>query len=168
MRNGVKRIAFSAVSLALAIAISYFESYIPMFVPGAKPGLSNIIILLVLYIATWKEALFVVLGKVFIVSLLRGNMFDVIFFMSLTGSFLSYIVMVLSKVFLKKLTPVGVSLLGAYFHTLGQVMALSIYMASIEMCFYFPLLSLFALATGVLTGLVAQRIVEMNIFSLNS
>ena len=96
MRNGVKRIAFSAVSLALAIAISYFESYIPMFVPGAKPGLSNIIILLVLYIATWKEALFVVLGKVFIVSLLRGNMFDVIFFMSLTGSFLSYIVMVLS------------------------------------------------------------------------
>ena len=56
MRN---RAAYFGVFTALALILSYVETLIPINfgIPGAKLGLANLIIVIVLYKTDWKEAL---------------------------------------------------------------------------------------------------------------
>ena len=51
---------------AAAIALSVAEAAIPSPLPGVKPGLANIIVLLVLMRHGWAEAAWVALLRVFI------------------------------------------------------------------------------------------------------
>ena len=56
MRN---RAAYFGVFTALALILSYVEMLIPINfgIPGAKLGLANLVIVIVLYKTDWKEAL---------------------------------------------------------------------------------------------------------------
>ena len=80
--SGAHKVALMAMLLALAIALGVADYYIPFpFVPGAKLGLANIVILVVLYELGIWEAGVIDLGRVFIVSLLTGRIFQMGFFM---------------------------------------------------------------------------------------
>ena len=68
-----RKIVLLGFFLAMAIAVAMFESMIPdFFIPGFKLGLANIVIVILLFGLSWKEALIVDVLRVLVVSLLRG------------------------------------------------------------------------------------------------
>lgn len=164
-RYSIHKIAFLSIMLALAIVLGYAESFIPSWIPGVKLGLANLVILILLYSCPFYEALLVSLLRVFIVALLRGSIFQMPFYMSLAGALLSFAFMCLGYfLFEKKLhwiTIYGVSLLGAFMHSLAQVGVAAIFVEhGFTTFFYFPFISLLSLASGFLMSLLAERILQ--------
>ncbi len=166
MKGTVRRIAADAAMLALALALSIAESFIPVSsVPGFKPGLANIVILLLIYQFSWKEALLVDLGRIFLASLMTGRILSFPFYMSLAGGVLSYLAMLLVKGALSKVfTIYGASLLGAFFHSLGQILVAIPLLGTSAVLWYFPLMGLTSLLTGLATGFLADRIIRTRVF----
>ena len=89
----VHRIAFLAVMLALAILLGYVESFIPNWVPGVKPGLANLVVLILLYMFPFYDALLISLLRVFFFFFLRGRIFQLTLYLSLWGAILSLVFM---------------------------------------------------------------------------
>ena len=156
----VHHIAFLAVMLALAILLGYVESFIPNWVPGVKPGLANLVVLILLYMFPFYDALLISLLRVFLVALLRGTIFQLPFYLSLGGAILSFAVMLFAKYVLRFLTVYGVSLLGAYAHGLGQLLVTAWITETWSVFYYFPFISLISLATGLATAFLADRLLQ--------
>ena len=78
----IKRYVYIASLLTMSIVLSMVEGLIPIPVPGVKLGLANIIILVMLYDFKTSEAFMVLMIRIFLVGILRGNIFQVPFFMS--------------------------------------------------------------------------------------
>lgn len=162
----VRKMTLMAVLMAMAILLSYVESFIPFWLPGVKPGLANLVILLIVYQFSWYDALLVDVGRVFIASLLRGTIFQMPFYMSLAGALLSLCAMLLGRYVLKKLTIYGVSLLGAYCHSLAQVLVGVLFLETWSVFYYFPFISLLSMLTGLLTALVAEKVINSGVFRM--
>ena len=92
-----KKLTVLALSVALAMILSFIESQIPSFVPipGVKIGLANIVVVFALYKLGWKEAAGISLLRVFLVSVLFGHAAS--FFYSIAGALLSFCGMALLK-----------------------------------------------------------------------
>jgi heptaprenyl diphosphate synthase len=74
---------------AAAIGLSLIDAAIPMPLPGVKPGLANIVTLIVLARYGWVAAAWVSGLRVFAGSLLLGYFLSPGFFMSLSGALCS-------------------------------------------------------------------------------
>ena len=160
----VQKIALLGVLLATTIVIAIAESFIPSFtIPGIKLGFANIVVLLTLYELGVKEAIFINLVRVLVVSLVRGIFLSMGFFMSLTGAVLSLGVMILFCLLIKKFSIIGVSVIGSLFHVTGQILIAMIYMGSIYVVYYLPIIGLAAVITGVLVGFIARAIIKTNV-----
>ena len=92
-----KKIAYLGLLTALAMILSFVESQIPALVaiPGIKVGLPNIAIVFVLYKLGGKYAIGISAVRVFLVSLLFGNL--QVFTFSMAGALLSMLGMILLK-----------------------------------------------------------------------
>lgn len=155
-----RRIVYLSVLLAVATVINYAESLIPSFgLPGVRLGLANIVILLILYNFSLPEALTVTILRVFLVGLIRGTLFQVPFFMSLAGAILSLITMFALKK-AKIFTEIGVSIGGAFIHVVSQIIVLSIFMKTITIVYYLPVLLISSLLTGIFVGIVVMKVRE--------
>ena len=160
----VHKMALLGILTAGAIVIGILESLIPSIgIPGVKLGLSNIVILIVLYQLGIWEAAFVSLVRVLIVSLVRGTFLSMGFVMSLTGAVLSLGVMVLFFLLIKKFSIIGVSVIGALFHVIGQIAIAMIYLSTPYILYYLPVIALSAIITGILVGIVAQLIINTKV-----
>jgi heptaprenyl diphosphate synthase len=147
--------------LALSVVLNIIENMVPLFngaIPGVKLGLANIVILFVLYQYGFKEAISLSLTRVFLVSILHTGLFSVAFFLSLAGAILSIIAMGLTKK--TKLSIVGVSVVGSLFHSLGQVIVVSFFIGSISAFNYLPIICLFAIPTGIITGILSKELIK--------
>ncbi len=166
MKSSVRRIALDATMLALALALSVAESFIPISsLPGFKPGLANIIILVLIYRFSWSEALLIDIGRIFLASLMTGKIFSLPFYMSLAGGIVSYLGMLLiAKCFSKVFSIYGASLFGSVLHCLGQIAIASILLSTSGVFWYFPLMALVGLFTGLVVGFFADRIIASGIF----
>ena len=159
----VQKIALLGVLLAATIVIAILESFIPSFIPGIKLGFANIVILVTLYELGILEAVFINVVRVFIVSLVRGTFLSMGFFMSLTGCFMTLGIMILFYLVIKKFSIIGVSVIGALFHVFGQILIAMIYMGTLYVVYYLPVIALSAVITGVIVGLVAQAIIKTGV-----
>ena len=160
----VQKIALLGVLLAATIVIAIAESFIPSFtIPGIKLGFANILILVTLYELGVKEAVFINLVRVLVVSLVRGTFLSMGFFMSLTGAILSLGVMILFCLLIKKFSIIGVSVIGSLFHVTGQILIAMIYMGSVYVVYYLPIIGLAAIITGILVGFIARSIIKTNV-----
>lgn len=161
MKN-LKRICILSMLLAMAIVLNMVETLIPIFIPGVKLGLANIIILIMLYEFKPTEALIVNLLRIIIVGLIRSTLLSPTFLMSLTGGILSYLLMLLfsrGKIF----SPIGVSVLGAVGHTVGQVVIAIILLDTTAVVYYLPLIALLSVLTGVFSGILARAYLKRSI-----
>ena len=160
----IKRVAIISMLLAMAIVLSIVEGMIPLSIPGVKLGLANVIILIMLYEFKVGEAFCVQLLRILIATLLRGTFLNPAFFMSLSGGFLAFIIMLIfSRI--KLFTPIGVSVMGSIFHVTGQRLVAIIIMGTDAVIYYLPFIALFSLATGILSGLVADIYLKRSITS---
>ena len=160
----VQKIALLGVLLAATIVIAIAESFIPSFtIPGIKLGFANIVILVTLYELGVKEAVFINLVRVLVVSLVRGTFLSMGFFMSLTGAVMSLGIMILFCLLIKKFSIIGVSVIGSLFHVTGQILIAMIYMGSVYVVYYLPIIALSAVITGILVGFIARAIIKTNV-----
>lgn len=157
----IHKITLVGVLIASAVVIGYLESLIPSVgIPGIKLGLANIVILITLYELGIKEAILVNVLRVVLVSLITGTLLSYGFLMSLAGAILSLGVMILFHTLIKKFSIIGVSVLGALFHIIGQIIVAMIFLESIYVLYYLPLIAVTSIITGVLVGLGSQLIIK--------
>jgi heptaprenyl diphosphate synthase len=147
---------------AAAIALTVAEAAIPTPLPGIKPGLANIIVLVVLARHGWLEATWVSLLRVVAGSLLVGQFLAPGFFLSLTGAALSLGVLALAHRFPARwFGPVSQSILAAFAHIGGQVLLARAWLVPHDGVFYLvPVFALFALIFGIINGLIAARLLQ--------
>ncbi|HOO68251.1 MAG TPA: Gx transporter family protein [Bacilli bacterium] len=155
------KIARISMLLAISVVLGLVESYIPIFnvIPGVKLGLANIVIVYAIYKYSFKDALYISILRVFLVGLLRSGLFSITFFFSLSGALLSLIFMYLFKKY-TKLSVIGVSIIGAISHSIGQIIIAVIFLSNINIIYYFPILLLSSIITGIIVGMLSKKIIE--------
>ena len=157
----IKKIIYMSMLLAMGIVLSIIESFIPIFngmIPGLKIGLSNIIILYVLYRYSIKDTFYVVILKVLLVGILRTGLFSINFYFSIVGGILSVIFM---SLFMKtKLSIIGVSIVGSIFHLIGQIIVAIILLNSFNLIYYIPYLIIFGTISGIIIGIITKDILN--------
>lgn len=154
-----KKGAYLGVLCSVAIVLGYVESLFPIFVgvPGMKLGLSNLAIVLVLYLYSWKEALAVSVVRILVVGFLFGNAFSIAF--SLAGGILSLLCMELARRYLK-LSCTGVSMVGGVTHNLGQICIAILVVENVRVAYYFSVLAVSGLVTGILIGMLSSELIR--------
>lgn len=154
-----KKITQTAILAALAIVFGYVESLIPLPVPiyGAKVGVSNIVILFSIYKLGALYAFGIMLIKTFCQSLLFSGFGA--FLYSFLGGLFSTVVMCLAKR-CRKFSMVGVSVIGGVFHNLGQLLAASVMISTLNTLYYLPILAVCGVISGVVIGAVTNIIVR--------
>jgi len=147
---------------AFAIGLSVLEAAIPSPLPGIKPGLANIVVLLVL--ARWglRAAAWVSLLRVVGGSLLLGSFLTPGFFLSLSGALASLAMLALARALSERLFgPVSHSVLAALAHLAGQLALAYLWLIPHPGILYLvPPLATAALAFGVVNGLVVVRVLQ--------
>ena len=160
----VQKMALLSVLTAAAIVIAIIESFIPsIWIPGIKLGLANIVILIILYEIGIIEAVLVNLLRVFLVGLLRGTFLSMGFLMSLTGAVLSLGIMILFYLIIKRFSIIAVSVMGSLFHIFGQILIAIIFLGTMSVLYYLPIISISAIVTGILVGIGAKLIIRTNV-----
>lgn len=157
-----KKIAKLSMLLSISVVLGLLESLIPIFsgvIPGIKLGLANIVIVYAIYKFSFKDALYISILRVFLIGLLRTGIFSITFFFSLSGAVISLIFMYLVKKY-TKLSIVGVSIVGAIFHSVGQIIIAIIFLSNINIIYYLPILLISSVITGILVGLCADKIIQ--------
>lgn len=150
----VRRQIFLALFIALAVALHTLEALLPSPVLGLRLGFANILALSALFLYGTRAAWIVILARIFIGSLLLGNLFSPGFLLSLSGGVVAMLMMSGSKtVFGRFISPVGVSVLGATGHIAGQILvAWLLLVRHAGIWNLFPVFVLFAIATGLING----------------
>ena len=160
----IRKISIMAILTAGAIIISIIESFIPSIgIPGVKLGLANIVVLITLYELGIGEAIFVNLARVFLTGLLRGTILTMGFLMSLTGAVLSLGIMILFYLLIKKFSIIGVSVIGAIFHVIGQIVIAMIFLSTPYILYYLPIIGISAIVTGVFVGIISQLVIRTGV-----
>lgn len=160
----VHKITMLGVLSAITIVIAIAESFIPSIgIPGVKLGLANIVILIVLFEIGILEAIIINFIRVIIVALVRGTFLSMGFLMSLTGAFMSLGVMILFYLLIKKFSIIGVSVIGSIFHVTGQILIAMIYLGTVYVIYYLPIIMVSAILTGVLVGVIARLIINTGV-----
>lgn len=154
VKLNVRKMTALAVSVSLAMVLSFIESQIPplVAVPGVKIGLSNIVSVFLLYTLGAPSAVSVSLIRVFLSALLFGNSVSLIY--SFSGAALSLLFMILAKK-IKIFSHVGVSIIGGVFHNIGQTLAAMAVMENAALAVYIPPLLISGLAAGIIVGVAA-------------
>ena len=154
-----RKLTVMALSVALAMILSFVESQIPSFVPipGVKVGLANIVVVFALYKLGWKEAFVISLLRVMLISILFGHLAS--FFYSIAGAVLSFIGMVLLKK-TGRFSHIAVSVTGGVLHNVGQIAMACILLGTNAIAYYLPFLILSGTIAGVLIGLLAALLVD--------
>ena len=152
-----KKVPRLGILLALALILSYVESLIPFFlsVPGMKLGLVNIIIILILYIDCWQDAILISVMRVLLAGFMFGNVYSIAY--SLSGAILSFIIMLIMKNIFQ-LHIVVVSIFGGVFHNIGQILIATVVASNVYIMGYLPALYIAGMITGLLIGILAYEL----------
>ena len=145
---------------AAAIGLALVDAAIPLPLPGVKPGLANIVTLLVLARYGWRAAAWVSGLRVFAGGLLLGQFLSPGFLMSLTGAFFSLLVLALaSRLPRRWFGPVSWSIVAAFAHIGGQLLLARLWLIPHNGVFYLlPFFCSAALVFGIINGLIAARL----------
>lgn len=152
------KLVLTSLFFAIAIILSIIENSLPplpIAVPGVKFGLSNIAVMYVLFFVGKESAYMVAVLKAVFVFATRGWIASVL---SLTGGVLSLtIVILLMVLFREKISYLILSIAGAVFHNIGQLIAVSIVYTNLYLMYFMPVL----LVTGVLAGIVTSVLLNV-------
>lgn len=161
--SAAKRTAYTGITAALAVALSFLENLIPpisALPPGAKIGFANIAVMFALLNFSYADAVIIVIIKSVFVLITRGAS---AFFMSIAGGLLSVVILIavlaVSKKTGRNLSYIFLSVTGALFHNIGQLIAAGLYMSTFSVVGYMPVMIICALGSGVVTGTVLKIVI---------
>ena len=147
---------------ALALGLSVLEAAIPSPLPGVKPGLANIVILIVLARYGWRTAAWVSLLRVVAGSLLMGNFLAPGFFLSFGGALCSLTMLAASRHMPSRwFGPVTHSILAAFAHIAGQLLVVYWWLIPhAGIAYLIPIFATVALVFGTVNGLIAAHYLD--------
>lgn len=153
------RAAYFGVFTALALIFSYVETLVPIHlgIPGIKLGLANLLIVILLYKRNAKEALLLSVVRIVLSGFMFANLFSILY--SLAGGILSLAVMA----FLKNkgsFSVTGVSIAGGITHNMGQLAVAMLVVETYRVGYYFPVLLIAGMLTGMLIGVTAGEVLK--------
>ena len=154
-----KKLVTLALTVAVAMILSFIESRIPAFVaiPGVKVGLANIAVIFALYKMGWREAMAVSLVRVALVALLFGSVVSLAY--SVAGAILSLSLMML----LRKIgvfTEIAVSVVGGITHNIGQIFVAFLLLESDVVFYYLPFLLISGIIAGIAVGAASALLIK--------
>lgn len=146
---------------ALAIGLTLAEAAVPSPIPGIKPGLANIVILLVLLQHGVRTAAWVSLIRVLAGSLVLGNFLSPGFWLAFSGALMSLVTLALARHLPARwFGPVSLSVLAAFGHIGGQLLlAWAWLLPGAGILPLLPIFALGALVFGTVNGLVVARLI---------
>lgn len=153
------RMVYLGLGVAVAMILGYIDRLFPLYllipIPGVKLGLSNIVLLLGVYILRGKEVYLIMAVKVILLALLFGNPISGLY--SIAGGFLSVSSMlIIKRVLGQKVSPIGVSVAGAVWHNIGQVTMAVLIMSNYRIYIYLSYLIIIGMISGVGIGILAN------------
>ena len=156
-----KKIVMIGFLISVGIILQLLESLLPIFyiVPGFKIGFGNVASLLAFQLYDRKSMFIVGLLRVFLASLLQGTFLSIPFWLSFSGCLCASIAMILadkSKLF----SLYGISILGASFHHVGQVIMITFLYQQYYMQMYLPLLLSLSIVSGLAMASMVTWILE--------
>ncbi|KGM93482.1 Gx transporter family protein [Clostridium botulinum] len=157
LMNKTKKLTFIALLVAEGLVLHIFEGMLPLpFVtPGARLGLTNIITVVSLYLLNFNEVSLVIILRILLSTLLGGNLST--FLYSMTGGILSFLAMYVLKKFEEKgVSIIGISIVGAVFHNIGQIIVAGLIIENAMIVSYLPILLIASIGTGLFVGLTGN------------
>lgn len=145
---------------ALAIGLTLAEAALPSPIPGVKPGLANIVILLVLLQYGWRTAAWVSGLRVLAGSILLGMLFTPGFWLSAAGASVSLLVLACARYLPDKhFGPISLSVLAAFGHIGGQLaLATAWLVPGVAVMNMLPIFAAAALIFGTVNGVIVARL----------
>lgn len=151
-------IARLGILTAVALVLGYVEYLIPIAaIPGVKLGLANTVLLYALFLMDAPSAVALMILKVGLSGLLFGGPTAMLY--SLAGGITSLGVMLLARR-TRGVSVIGVSVLGAAAHNIGQTLVACAVVGVRAALAYLPILLLAAAVAGVLTGVIAKAVMK--------
>lgn len=149
MLNNNKKIATLGILVSLSLILGYIEFLVfpDIMIPGVKIGLSNLCVLLSLYLLDVKSTICLGVLKVILSSILFSGINALVY--GLMGIVLSMLVMSLLKK-TKRFSIIGISIAGAVFHNIGQLIAAIVITETMRLLYYGPIL----LISGIFCGFI--------------
>ena len=157
-----RRQVFLALFIAIAVTLHVLETLLPTPVPWLRLGLANIMTLMALYLYDGRAAWTISLARVGIGALLLGRLFSPGFWLAAAGAIVATSAMiVMHRVAGRRLSPIGISAIGAAGHALGQILAARLLVIQHPAIWQImPLFLFFTLFSGILTGWLASGLLE--------
>lgn len=158
MKN--KKLAVLSLLTAVALIIFVVEAQIPALVPipGVKLGLSNIVTIFAVWVLSPRDAVAVLLARIFLGAVFAGN-FSTIFY-SLGGGALAILTTIGLKYILQNNQLWIAGCLGAIAHSIGQMAVALLITQTYTLIIYLPVMLVCSIITGLFTGLCAQILVK--------
>ncbi len=159
MRTDTKKLAIMSLFVAIALALNVFEKMLPIstLVAGVKLGFSNIITIISLVIFGYKDTFMILVSRVILGSIFGGGVSG--FLYSISGGMFSLIAMSMLMIIAKdRVSLVGISVTGAFFHSVGQLMMAVIMFQNIRMLGYLPIMLISSIVAGVFIGMVGEKL----------
>ncbi len=156
MNNTTKKTALLGMIISVALVLAWLEAILPPIytaVPGIKMGLPNLVILFVLYRFGLRDAITVSAVRILIVAILFGNFMTLTY--SVAGAGISLLMMALLKK-TDRFSSVGVSIVGAVCHNLGQIAVAIFLFDTLELGYYMFILAITGTLAGILIGIGAS------------
>lgn len=153
-----------ALLAAASAVLGYIEGIITALMPlppGIKLGLANTVVLYSIYTLGTGCSVILIILKVVLTGFMSGNLASA-FLYSIGGAVLSLLAMLLAKKLSgDKLSIVGVSVVGAVFHNIGQILVASLILKTPGLMFYTFVLMISAVVTGTLTGVAGKQVIRV-------
>ncbi|MDO4581659.1 MAG: Gx transporter family protein [Bacillota bacterium] len=155
-RLATKKLTAVAMLTAAALLIYILEAQVPppVAIPGVKLGLANIITLVAVFLLGRREALLILLLRVFLGSIFTGQ--AVSFLYSLAGGLCCYGVICLLAPLWGEKRIWALSVCGALAHNTGQLAVAALLTTLGAVFWYLPVLMISGVISGAFTGLAAQ------------
>ncbi len=157
MRNRTRRLTAMAMMLALILVLSYIEHLLPplpYLPPQVRLGLSNIVVMYMLFSFGVRSALLLSALKSFFVVAMRGPTAGLL---SICGGLLSVgVLWVFAAHQRGDKHYIAWSILGAIAHNIGQMAAASLLLQINVVLYYLPILIVSGALMGGVTGFVLR------------
>ena len=151
-----------ALLASASVVLGYIEGIITALMPlppGIKLGLANTVVLYSIYTLGIGGSIILIILKVVLTGFMSGNL-AAAFLYSMGGAVLSLIAMLLVKNLSRDtVSIVGVSVVGAVFHNIGQLTAFSLMFQNAAPLAYLPVLTVSAVVMGLVTGATLKVVI---------
>ena len=147
---------------AAALGLTLLEAALPSPLPGVKPGLANIVTLVVLLHYGWRSAVWVSVLRVVAGSLLLGSFLSPGFVLSLSGALASLMMLGLAQALPARwFGAITLSILAALAHVSGQLAVVYFWLIPHSgIAYLIPIFAAAALLFGTLNGLAAAALLK--------